>query len=342
MSTKKSSHVGIDVSARTLALSRREVGGSASNETFDNDTAGHRALIKSLTKKGRRARVCLEATGMYSLDLALALDAAPRTEVMVVNPRAARAFAKARMLRGKTDPIDAAMLLEFGERMPFEPWKPPSEPIRALRAVVRRIAALTRDHTKELNRAHAMRATGTTPAFLVADLKESTDALERRIQALIAGALELVRADAALQRKLELLTTIKGIADKSAVLLLGELATLPPDMTAKQWVAHAGLDPRPFTSGTSIHRPQRISRAGNSRVRAALYMPALVATRWEPGVTAFRNHLVDRGKKPMQAIVAIMRKLLHAIHAMWLTDKPFDASKFHRPQTRSEVEPVRA
>jgi transposase len=340
MSTRKSSHVGIDVSAKTLAVARLDGGGSLVSETFMNDAGGHRALLKCLTKKGRRVRVCLEATGMYSLDIALALHAAPRAEVMVVNPRAARAFAVARMRRGKTDPIDAAMLLEFGERMPFEAWEPPSQKVRALRSVVRRIGALTRTRTTEMNRLHAANASSTTVEFLVVDLEESVEALSRRIESLIAGALGLARSDDVLGRRLELLLSIKGIADKSAVLLLGELAALPADMTAKQWVAHAGLDPRPYKSGTSIHRPDRISKAGNARIRAALFMPAMVATRWEPAVTAFRDHLVARGKKPRQATVAIMRKFLHAIHAMWLTDRRFDPTRFHNPQLRVSAENV--
>ena len=279
MSTSKSRHVGIDVSAKTLAVATRATGGKVVCETFDNDAPGHRALVKRLTKRGRSVRVCVEATGMYSLDLALALHEARRAEVMVVNPRSARAFAIARMRRGKTDPIDAAMLLEFAERMPFEPWCPPSETARALRSIVRRVASLTRDHTAELNRLHALEATASSPKLLVADVQESSAALERRIEGLIRGALDLARSDAELGRKLELLLSIKGVGDKSAALLLGELATLPRDMTAKQWVAHAGLDPRPYRSGTSVHRPERISKTGNSRVRAALYMPAQRDTR---------------------------------------------------------------
>ena len=125
-----------------------------------------------------------------------------------------------------------------------------------------------------------------------------------------------------------LLVTVKGIARASAIQILGELALLPVDMTARQWVAHAGLDPRHHESGTSIAKQPRISRVGNARLRSALYMPALVAIRYEPGIGAFYRMLVDRGKKPMQAITAVMRKLLHSIHAMFLRDKEFDGTKF--------------
>ena len=95
-------------------------------------------------------------------------------------------------------------------------------------------------------------------------------------------------------------------------------------------MAHAGLDPRPYESGTSVHRPRRISKVGNRHLRAALYMPALVAIQHEPNVKAFYDKLVAAGKKPMQAVVAVMRKLLHAIWGMLKHDQNFDGNKFFR------------
>ena len=95
-------------------------------------------------------------------------------------------------------------------------------------------------------------------------------------------------------------------------------------------MAHAGLDPRPYESGTSVHRPRRISKVGNRHLRAALYMPALVAIQHEPNVKAFYDKLVAAGKKPVQTVVAVMRKLLHAIWGMLKHDEDFDGNKFFR------------
>ena len=107
------------------------------------------------------------------------------------------------------------------------------------------------------------------------------------------------------------------------------------DLAAPQWVAHAGLDPRPYDSGTSIHRPRRISEVGNRHLRAALYMPALVAIQHEPNVKAFYNKLIAAGKKPMQAVVAVMRKLLHSIWGMLKHDQDFDGEKFFKVATKN-------
>ena len=117
--------LGIDVSAASLAVCIQRGTRRYPVATFDNTTSGHRTLIGWATKSGRSARVCVEATGVYSLDLALALHRQPKIEVMVINPRASRSFAQAMMKRAKTDPVDAEVILEFVLRMPFITWQPP-------------------------------------------------------------------------------------------------------------------------------------------------------------------------------------------------------------------------
>ena len=84
-------------------------------------------MIKWATKRGRHARVCLEATGVYSAAIALAIQRHPRLDIMVVNPKAIRNYRQARMQRAKTDRIDAQLILDYGQRMPFVSWQPPSE-----------------------------------------------------------------------------------------------------------------------------------------------------------------------------------------------------------------------
>src|SRR5262249_29292507 len=153
----------LDVAARLGSAERRTA-------QFANTPAGHRQLIKWSTKGGRSARVVLEATGVYGLDLALALDAAPRCEVMVINPRAARQFAEACLQRSSTDATMAIALAEYAARMEFVAWTPPSIAVRELRAIARRIATLTMEKTRELNRQHAAGATQDTPPVVANDV----------------------------------------------------------------------------------------------------------------------------------------------------------------------------
>ena len=161
------------------------------------------------------------------------------------------------------------------------------------------------------------------------DIEVNIRHIERRIEHLRDQALTLIGQHGALLQAFELLVSIKGIAEASAISILGELVVLPTDMTVRQWVAHTGLDPRHVQSGSSIHKPARISKAGNKYLRAALYMPALVAIQHEPNVAAFYDKLVARGKTKMQAIIAVMRKLLHAIFGMLKHGADFDGKKFY-------------
>lgn len=336
MSTKKKESVcGVDVSARELVV---VIDGGAA-QSFANTSAGHRQLVQKLTKRGRRGRVVVEATGVYSLDLALALHAAPRAAVMVVNPRAARAFAVARSRRGKTDAIDARVLYEFAERMPFEVWTPPSPGVLELRATTRHIRGLVDERVRCKNRLHALEQTETSPRLVIEDLDDQVELLDRRIVRLTRAALELARSEPQSSRRLDQLLSIKGVAETSALRLLGELSVLPADMTSRQWVAHAGLDPRPHRSGTSVTRADRISKAGNRYLRTALFLPARSAGLHEPEVAAFKQELLARGKKPLQANVAVMRKLLHAIWGMWKHDTEWDPTRFRGRNPESKPPP---
>jgi transposase len=329
--SNKQFNVGVDVSQDTLDVAARtDSGVEQRTGQFANNSAGHRQLIKWLTKGGRSARVVLEATGVYSLDLALALDAAPRIDVMVVNPRAARQFANACLQRSSTDATMAAALREYAARMEFVAWTPPTPAVRELRAIARRIAALTLEKTREHNRHHAAGASADTPAVVANDVLVNVRHLERRIAELERHAVTLITTDAQLKPIYQRVLSVCGIAATTAIQLLGELLVLPADMTARQWVAHSGLDVRHVASGTSVLKTPRISKQGNAHVRRILYMPALVASQHEPHVRAFYEQLLAAGKKPLQALVAVMRKLLHAIHGMLKTNTDFDGSKFRK------------
>jgi len=202
--------------------------------------------------------------------------------------------------------------------------------LRITLTINRRIVQLQTELTREKNRCHAAEFAGASGDAIANDIEVNIRHLERRIERMHDSGLQLVRSVPTLAIKLAHLVSTKGIGEASAMRILAELLVLPDDLAAPQWVAHAGLDPRPYESGTSVHRPRRITKVGNRYLRAALYMPALVAIQHEPNVKAFYNKLVAAGKKPMQAVVAVMRKWLHAIWGMLKHDQDFDGNKFFK------------
>jgi len=325
-STRAMVFCGVDVSAASLAVAVQQEDQPVEQREFANSASGHKALIAWLHRRKAAVRVSLEATGIYSLDLALALDAADGIEVAVLNPKAVNRFAQT-LRRSKTDKADAVALAEYSRRMPFLPWRAPSRNGLQLRAISRHIDGLTVEQTRERNRLHAAQGSGATPRCVIEDLKRSLVALKRRIVRLRREAMALVQADDAMRQRFELLTSMPGIAQISALQLLGELSPLSEEMSVRQWVAHSGLDPAHVDSGTSVHRPSRISRAGNRHLRRALYMPALVAVRRDPHLKAFYELLQSRHKAKLQALIAVARKLLHAIYGVFRSQIPYDGHK---------------
>ncbi len=317
---------GIDVSAAQLVVALEGEGSRGLQRSFPNRASGHQALILWLQNRGTRIRVCLEATGLYSLDLALALHRATGIEVAVLNPKKVNRFA-ATLCRNKTDPADAQVLAEYARRMPTQSWHPPQAAALELRAITRHIAALTQQHTQQSNRLHALSASSASSRCVQQDLKRSLRDLERRTEKMRRAALALIAQDTELRPRFALLLSMPGIGEVSSLNLLGELALLAPTLSVRQWVAHSGLDPAHHDSGTSVHKRARISRAGNRYLRRALYMPALVAARHDPHLRAFYQTLLARHKAKLQALMAVARKMLHAIFGMFRGLTEYDGAR---------------
>lgn len=319
-------HAGIDVGASSLSVC--VLGKKIFQKEYKNEAQGHEAIIKRFQSLNV-THICLEPTGSYSLDIAIALQTAGFA-VMVANPRAVHHFAQALMQRSKTDPLDAQCLAEFGARMPFKSWVPPHQECLELRAIARRITSLKDTLVQEKNRLHSVSVTQTASICVTEDIEKNITYLKERVSLLEKEALCVIARDKKLQQQYELLLSVPGIGQASALCLLAELSVLPADMEIRQWVAHAGLDPRHKSSGTSVNGKVRISKTGNARIRKALFLPALTAVRYVDVIKTRMNQLKTKGNNPLaglQAVVAIMRKMLHAIFGMFKTLTPFDIKK---------------
>ena len=249
---------GIDVGAEELILVIRKNGKPFDPQKFTNTPTDRARLVKKLVKLPGIV-VCLEATGIYHFDLSLALHDAG-VLLMVVNPKASHNFAKVLMKNSKTDAVDANTLAEYAARMDFVAWTRPSDEQIALRSFARRINALTGQKAAAKNHLHALNATSETPKAVIKDAKLAITQLEKRIDRLTAGALVLIGKHPELERILALLIGIKGIGQTSAIALMGELLLLPPDLSHREWVKFAGLDPRAFDSGKSVHKKRAYPR----------------------------------------------------------------------------------
>ena len=320
--SKKRVTAGIDVSSKQLVIA---ISGIDQALVFDNDEEGHKALVRAF-KKRRVSRVGIEPTGSYGFDIMVALAMAGVT-VLSINPRAARSFAKATMKRGKTDKVDAFVLLRYAESVDTAAWLLPRKAVIELRAISRRLQQIVKMVAAEKARLKGLDSVSGTPALVRESVEALIAVLEKAAEDLVDAGLAVANADPKLAKAIQILTSIRGVADRTAVKLLGELAVLPEDLTPRQLVAMAGLDPRPFESGEMVGL-RRISKLGNAHLRGILFMAAHNAIRWEPVVGRTYDELVQRNKHHMKAVVAIMRKMLHAIWGMLRSESSFDPRLF--------------
>jgi transposase len=316
--------VALDIASRKHQIASFD-GRATTHGEVANEGRALLSFFEGVRGRDPEARVVMEATGVYHWPAAMAAHAAG-LQVMVINPKTSTNFAKALSLRTKTDRVDAQMLLEFAQRMPFQPWQPPRQSVIDLRAISRYVLALGEQLVAAKNRLHANQALGDCPTFVLRDQKQEIKRLEQRIAKASGEAMARIRSDADLQAQFDALDSIIGIAQASAIAILGELTALPSGMRAKACVAHAGLDVRQHESGSSVAKPGRLSKHGNHYLRRALYMPALVAIVRDRHAKAFYERLLARGKKKMQALCAVMRKLLTAAWSLSKSRQNYDGA----------------
>ena len=299
---QEATYVGIDVSKAQVDVAVRP---TDVRWEAPNDEKGIRQLVSRL-KALQPAIVLLEASGGLELPLvaALATEEAP---VVVVNPRQVRDFAKATGKLAKTDSLDAAVLAHFAEAV-----RPPVRPLRdadtqVLNSLVARRHQVMTMLVSEKNRLSAA-AIAVRPRIEthIAWLKRELDDLEKSLR-------KTLRQSPVWREKDDLLRTVPGVGEQLSLTLLAYLPELGT-LDRRQIAALVGVAPFNRDSGTL--RGKRTVWGGRARVRAVLYMGALVATRHNPVIRDFYRRLLAAGKPKKLALTACMRKLLIVLNSI--------------------------
>ena len=306
--------LGIDVSKDRLdcAVLAAEGDRPLGRNSFPNHAEGaERAAVWAARVSGAvlaDTHAILEATAAYHEPVAHRL-AALGMRVSVVNPAQVRSFAKGIGILGKTDRIDARLLARYGRLARPRAWLPPARALLDLQGLLARLDDVEADLRREGNRLEQARARG-CPGAVEQSLLASLAALRASREALRRAIAAQVAAHGELQAGLARLLTIPAVGPKTAMRMLVMLRARAFD-SARQAAAYLGLVPIERQSGKSVRGRPRLSRAGNPRLRAALYMAAVVATRLNPDIKAQHERLLGRGKCKMAALGAAMRKLVH-------------------------------
>lgn len=304
--------VGVDVSKDWLDAHRLA---DRTDRRFINTKTGWRALIKW----SQGALVAFEPSGPYHRGLEQALAAADLPAVKI-NPLQARRFAQAIGTRAKTDKVDARILARMAAVLELPPTPPPSDTIRQLKELIGARQALVKDRTAAKNRIKQL-----SIELLIRQANDRLQQIETQLKAIETEIAATIESDPDLAAKLDILTSIPGFSTTSASLLIAEAPELGT-LEAKQAACLAGL--APFTRQSGKSKGRSMIAGGRALLRQTLYMPALVAARFNHDLKLVYQRLRDAGKPPKLALTALMRKLFILANALirdnrqWAPQRP--------------------
>jgi transposase len=315
--------LGIDMAKGKFDVALLAPDGKIRRKSCANTPTGFADLTRWLERHGAPAvHASLEATGTYGEALAHYLYDTGHV-VSVLNPAITHAYAASYLTRAKTDRIDAELIARYTATQHPPAWTPAPREVRELQALIRRLDALQGMRTQETNRLEAgplVAAVRTSIETVIATLTTEIKAVQRQIR-------DHVNQHPGLRDQRDLLTSIPGIGEATAAVLMAELFD-KHYRNARQAAAFAGVVPRVWESGT-LRARGRLSKIGPGRLRKALYFPALAALRFNPTLRQLQARLRAAGKPPLVIIGAAMRKLIHLAFGVLKSGRAYDARYAH-------------
>jgi len=318
--------IGIDVSKNKLDCLWliNAASGKVKTKTVSNTQEGHAELIKWAEKNTAVAlsaiHFVMEATGVYHEALAHALYEAGAV-VSVVNPAHSSSYAKSLGTRTKTDKKDSMVLARFAASHDLRPWQPEPLEVRHLKALIARLEAVCQDIQREQNRLEKATVSQSAAAILTSihTMLAQLNQEKRRLETLID---EHIDQHPGLKQDRALLESIPGIGPVLSRLMISVIRSRP-FVSAPQCAAFLGLVPVHHQSGSSVHKPPRLSKTGDATVRAKLYMAAIVSVQHNPDIRHQYQRLLKAGKSKMSALGAAMRKLVQICFGVLKHQTPY-------------------
>lgn len=324
---------GIDIGSKNLdvcisSINQTQMVKVHASKRFSNTPSGFMLLEKWLKKHQKDTSiplvVCMEATGVYYENCALYLFK-KGVKVSVLLPNKANKYIQALGIKTKNDKIDAKALSRMGAEQSLALWEPMGEYFYELRLLTRQQQSLQEQKTVLKNQLHAMQNGMYSNNFVTRKLKSSIKFIEKQIEQFEAQINAHIYSNEKVALKVEKICKIKGVAILTIATLLAETNGFELFENAKQLVSYSGYDIVDNQSGNRVGKT-KISKKGNSRIRCSLFLPAFNVVRFEKGVfLKLYERTYEKHKIKMKSYVAVQKKLLTTIYALWCKDVEFDS-----------------
>jgi transposase len=326
--------VGVDIAAKTATVSWVTSANDLSRAiTIAQTQAGWQKLATQLRKQVSMPQECLiimEVTGTYWMKMALFLYTAG-FHLSVINPMQSRYFARLMAQKTKTDAVDAKLLAQLGMTLDVPLWVPPPDIFYELQQRLAYRDDLIAMRLQEKNRLHALKHQSTVVVSIQQRLDVHIQLLTEQIKQLDQEIESLLNSDHEWAESAHYLRSIPGVGSNTAAWILTTTLNFTVCTRPEEVVAFAGLAPHARHSGTSVQSKLAVGNGGHERLRRAVYLAALPASRFNPILAAFYRRLVERGKPKKVALCAVARKLLHIAWAVVTRKQYFDPNYGQQP-----------
>jgi len=307
---------------------------------FKNQKTGFNQLVKwsrKITSASVPVGFVMEATGVYYEALAYHLHRLNQP-VSVLLPNKVKYFAKSWNVKTKTDIVDARIIARMGAERKLSLWEPPLPIFKQLRDLTRAYSELMKEKTAFSNRLHALNSSYEPLALIVKSNKSIIKKLDEQLVRFKAEIEKVIYSESWLAEKVKKVLTIKGVGLTTVAVILAETQGFEFVDNIRQLCSYAGYDVVQRESGTSVQGKTRISKKGNSWIRAALHFPALVASRHNENLKITYLRINEKKPSKMIGATALQRKILVLIYTLWKNDTVYDeAFEKKRKADRSEV-----
>jgi transposase len=333
-------YIGIDVAKSTLQVFIPK------NEIDIEIANSHEGLNKLYSKLKKRYRKSIEdivfvyeSTGSYSAILEHYCQS-KSIKCFKVGAYQSASFSKVVKNRSKTDKLDARMLSQMQILAKEEDIRVPSRDVKAhrIRALIKYYQSLIKEEKRKANYLEAA-TYNLEDGYVLKKVKRKITQLQKEQTEVIEKIMEIIQENPEYLEAYNNIITIKGIGEKSAITLL-YLFLRYPNASREQLTALCGLDPIQRSSGTSVQHKERISKQGLSLIREILFMPTMVAVRYNNEMQMIYERLIDRGKPKMLAQMAVMRKIILLAHSLYKNKQQYDPERylmFHQPKEENSM-----
>ena len=323
--------IGIDCSKDELAVCFGQLSENfkvqhRATRLFANTSGGIGQLLKwskQLADSKKELTYVVEATGVYHERMAHYLHE-HGCKVSVVLPNKAKHFSQTLTIKTVNDKEASKMLATLGLEKNLDAWQPPHPVFSLLKQLTRERCQLLQECNRTGNQLHALEKSALGNDSSMARMKTRLRLLEKQIIEIELEVRRLVNDDNDLAEKIDKVCTIKGVGLITVVTIIAEADGFNLIRNKKQLVSYAGYDVVQKVSGTSVRGKARISGRGNKHIRKCLYMPALVAVKFNPEHRAFYQRLEEKHGIKMKAYTAVQRKLLVLIYTLWKKNEAYN------------------